>query len=250
MNETQAYTIKQIADLASVTTRTLRYYDQIGLLSPASTGGNGYRYYDRSSLLRLQQILFLRELDVPLQEIRRLLSQPNLDLQAVLSRHRAALDRRRKRLQKLIETIDHTIANLKGENNMTDSEYFEGFDQSQYEEEVRERWGDTPQYAESQRKWKSFTKEQKDAILKTSSELTLRMVAQADSSPDDADVQAAVGEYFTHMNQSFYTFNLEFFRNLSDMWVADERFAANYEKIRKGGAAFVRQAVHIYCDNH
>ena len=250
MNNTQAYTIKQIADLASVTTRTLRYYDQIGLLSPASTGGNGYRYYNRGSLLRLQQILFLRELDVPLQEIRGLLSQPNLNLQTVLSRHRAALDGRSKRLQKLIETIDHTISNLKGENNMTDSEYFEGFDQSQYEEEVRERWGDTPQYAESQRKWKSFTKEQKDAILKTSSELTLRMVAQADSSPDDADVQAAVGEYFTHMNQSFYTFNLEFFRNLSDMWVADERFAANYEKIRKGGAAFVRQAVHIYCDNH
>ena len=250
MNETQTYTIKQLADMASVTTRTLRYYDQIGLLVPASTGGNGYRYYDRESLLRLQQILFLRELDVPLKEIRGLLSQPDLDLQVVLCRHRTALDGRRKRMQKLIETIDHTIANLKGENTMTDNEYFEGFDQSQYEEEVKERWGDTPQYAESQRKWKSFSKEQKDAILKKSSELTLRMVAQEGSTPEDADVQAAVGEYFTHMNQSFYTFNLEFFRNLSDMWVADERFAANYEKIRTGGAEFVRQAVHIYCDKH
>jgi MerR family transcriptional regulator, thiopeptide resistance regulator len=250
MNGKQAYTIKQLADIASVTTRTLRYYDQIGLLEPASTGENGYRYYDKGSLLRLQQILFLRELDVPLQEIGGLLSQPDLDLKVVLAKHRAALDGRRKRLQKLIETIDHTITNLKGENKMTDKEYFEGFDQSQYEQEVKDRWGDTPHYAESQHKWKSFSREQKDVILKKSSELTLRMVAQADSSPSDEDVQAAVGEYFTHMNQSFYTFNLEFFRNLSDMWVADERFAANYEKIRQGGAEFARQAVHIYCDNH
>ena len=132
---------------------------------------------------------------------------------------------------------------------MDDKEYFEGFDHSQYEEEVKERWGDTPQYAESQRKWKRYSREQKAAIFKKNSEITLRMVAQADSSPGDEDVQTAVGEYFKHMNESFYTFNLEFFRNLSDMWVADERFAANYEKIRPGGAKFVRQAVHIYCDN-
>ncbi|MFC2028679.1 MerR family transcriptional regulator [Chloroflexota bacterium] len=247
---TPIYTIKQLADLASVTTRTLRYYDKLGILKPASTGGNGYRYYDRQSLLRLQQILFLRELDVPLREIQELLNQPDLNLQAVLTRQREALESRKNRLQKLIETIDHTIANLKGENKMTDKEYFEGFDQSKYEDEVKERWGDSPQYIESQRKWKSYSKEQKDAIMKAGSKITLRMVAQADSSPGDEDVQSAVGEYFNHMNESFYTFDLGFFRNLADMWAADERFAANYEKIRPGGAEFVKQAVHFYCDNH
>ena len=248
MKTPEIYTIKQIADLASVTTRTMRYYDQIGLLRPTKTGRNGYRYYDRDSLLRLQQILFLRELDVPLREIQNLLNQTDLDLPAALARQRNALEGKRKRLQTLIKTIDHTIANLRGDNEMDDKDYFEGFDQSQYEEEVKERWGDNPKYAESQRRWKSYSKDEKEAIVKAGGEISIRMVASEDSSADDEDVQTAVGEYYAHMNKYFYSFDLPFYSNLADMWVADERFAANYEKIRPGGAEFVRQAVHIYCD--
>jgi len=250
MKGSELYTIKQIADMAHVTTRTLRYYDQIGLLRPAQTGENSYRYYDRDSLLRLQQILFLRELDVPLSDIREMLNKPELDLQVVLTGHRAALDGRRVRLQTLIDTIDHTIANLKGENKMNDKDYFDGFDQSQYEDEVKERWGDSSQYTESQKNWKSYSKEQQEEIKQAGGEITVRMVGKADSSPEDEDVQTAVGEYYAHMNKYFYTFELGFYRNLADMWVADERFAVNYERIRIGGAEFVRQAVHIYCDRH
>ena len=146
------YTIKKLADLAGVTTRTLRYYDQLELLSPAEVGENGYRYYDQENLLRLQQILFFREMDIPLKEIQFILNRPDFQLLPALESHRSALKEQEKRINRLLKTLEKTIASLQGEKNMPEKEYFEGFDEAQYEEEVSERWGGTPQYAESQRK--------------------------------------------------------------------------------------------------
>jgi DNA-binding transcriptional MerR regulator len=246
-----AYTIKDIADLASVTTRTIRYYDEIGLLNPAHTGENGYRYYDDGSLLRLQQILFFRELEVPLKDIQLIMNRPDFNLSEALKNHRSALQSRAKRIDRLIDTIDQTIATIKGEWKMTEKEYFEGFDETQYEDEVKERWGNTTQYAESQRKWSSYTKDQKDAIKAEGGEITLRMVSSdPDASPDDPEVQAAIGDYHAYINKYFYTCEVEFIRGLADMWVQDPRFAVNYERVREGGAAFVREAAHIFCDNN
>jgi DNA-binding transcriptional MerR regulator len=246
-----AYTIKEIAELGGVTTRTLRYYDEIGLLAPADTGGNGYRYYDQESLLRLQQILFFRELGVPLRDIQAMMSLPDFNLLEALENHRKALQTRASRLDRLIDTVDQTIATLKGEWIMTAKDYFEGFDETRYADEVRERWGQTPQFAESQKKWAGFSKDQKEAIKAEGGRITLRMVSSdPGASPDDPDVQAAVGEYYDYLNRNFYTCDLEFLRGLSDMWAEDPRFAINYERIREGGAAFVREAVHIYCDRN
>ena len=245
------YTIKQVADLAGVTTRTLRYYDEIGLLAPADIGDNGYRYYDQSSLLSLQQVLFFRELDVPLKEIQLITSRPDFNLLSALENHRSSLQNKAKRLEKLIDTIDQTIATIKGEWIMTAKGYFEGFDETQYEEEVRERWGKSPQYAESQKKWSSYSKDQKDAIKAEGGRLTVRMVSEDPSVlPDDPDVQAAVGEYHAYINKYFYSCEVDFLRGLADMWVDDPRFAVNYERVREGGAAFVREAVHIFCDRN
>ncbi|MBN1667876.1 MAG: MerR family transcriptional regulator [Anaerolineales bacterium] len=243
------YTIKEIADLAGVSTRTLRYYDQIGLLSPAETGENNYRYYNRASLLRLQQILFYRELDVPLKQIQHIMAQPDFNPLQALQEHRQALQTRAARLERLIETVDQTIATLQGEWMMSEKDYFEGFDENQYTEEVEQRWGHTPQYAESQRKWNSYSKAKKETIKAEGSQITRRMVGDdPELKPDDPDVQAAVGDYYAYLNKYFYRCNLEFLRNLAEMWVQDARFAANYERIRTGGAEFVRQAVIIYCE--
>lgn len=244
------YTVKQLAELAGVTPRTLHYYDEIGLLRPVHIEANGYRRYDHSSLLILQQILFYRELDVPLKEIQKIITDPAFSQADALEEHRSKLQLQAKRITTLIETIDQTIATLKGEWIMSDKEYFEGFDESQYEDEARQRWGDTPQYAESQRKWKSYTKEQKEEIKQKGGEITIRMVGTDQSKPADADIQQAVADYYAYLTGYFYKCDVEFLRNLSDMWVADERFAINYERIHEGGAEFVRQAVHIYCDNH
>ncbi|MBU1683572.1 MerR family transcriptional regulator [Patescibacteria group bacterium] len=244
-----AYSIKQIADLAGVTTRAIRFYDQIGLLAPVQTGQNGYRYYDRGCLLRLQQIMFFRELDVPLNDIRLIMSQPDFDLLGALERHRLALRNRHKRLERLIHTIDQTILALKGEEQMNDKAYFDGFDESAYAEEVRQRWGDTPAYAESQKKWAGYSADQKAAIKAESGAITKRMVgASAQTKPDDPQVQAAIADYLRYINQYFYTCDKAILRQLADMWVADPRFAVNYERIRPGGATFVREAVHYFCD--
>lgn len=243
------YTIKQIAELAGVTTRTLRYYDEIGLLTPARTGNNGYRYYDQGSLLTLQQILFFREMDVPLGEIQGIMAQPDFDLAAALGRHRKALQARAVRLEALIETVDQTIATLEGEWTMNDKEYFEGFDESKYQAEAEERWGRTPQYAQSMKRWKSFSEAQKTAIKEKGGEITRRMVGDDPGlSPEDPGVQTAVGDYYAYLTKYFYDCDVEFLRNLAEMWVQDPRFAQNYERIREGGAEFVRQAVNIYCD--
>ncbi|NQS91291.1 MAG: MerR family transcriptional regulator [Chloroflexi bacterium] len=245
------YTIKEMADLAGVTTRTLRHYDQVSLLTPAEIGENGYRYYDHENLLRLQQVLFFKEMDVPLKEIQFILSRPDFQLLPALENHRETIQVQIKRYQRLLKTIQRTIGTLQGENKMSANEYFEGFDETQYEEETRERWGNTSQYAESQRKWSSYSKDQKEEIKQEGGRITIRMVTEdPGASPDDPEVQEAVGDYYSYLNRYFYTCEVGFLRGLADMWVQDPRFALNYERVREGGAVFVRDAVHIFCDRH
>ena len=123
-----AYTIKQLADLAGVSIRTLHYYDEIGLLKPTSYGENGYRYYDEQAVLRLQQILFFRELDFSLDDVKDILDQPEFDVLHALREHRQALEQKVTRLNRLINTVDNTISHLKGELEMSQKSFFEGFD--------------------------------------------------------------------------------------------------------------------------
>ena len=245
------YTIKEIADLAGVTTRTIRYYDEIGLLAPADIGENGYRFYDNDSLLQLQQILFFRELEVPLKEIDLIINHPGFNLMDALDKHRSLLKDRTKRLNVLIATVNRTIKAIQGENEMAKEDYFKGFDEILYENELKERWGSTLRYTESRKKWESFSKEQKETIKAEGVRIAAQMVGtDPNISPGDADVQAAVGEYHMYLNKYFYTCDVSSLRGLADMWVEDARFAVNYERIREGGAKFVREAVYIFCDNN
>jgi DNA-binding transcriptional MerR regulator len=138
------YTVKQLARLSGVSVRTLHHYDAIGLLKPASTGENRYRYYGREELLRLQDILFHRELGVPLQAIRHLLDLQGSDRAAVLREHREWLDQRIKRSRQLLRTIDRTIADLNGEDMMDDKDLYKGFAperQAEYEDWLVDRYG-------------------------------------------------------------------------------------------------------------
>lgn len=243
------YTIKELADLAGTTPRTLRYYDQFGLLEPAVIGRNGYRYYDRSNLLTLQQILFFRELDVPLKKIQHIMSQPGFQILPSLRNHQEAILEKISRYEELLTTIQKTILDLEGEQKMTSDELFTGFNEKEYEQEARRLWGDGPRFKESQRKWSSYSEKEKERIKLLGGDITIRMVSEnPQAKPDDPDVQAAVSEYYQYLNRYFYSCEVEFLRNLADMWVEDPRFAVNYERIREGGAEFVRRAVHLFCD--
>jgi len=139
------FTVKQLSDLAGISPRTLHYYDEIGLLKPASHGDNGYRYYGEEALPRLQQILFFKELDFSLDEIRAIMAQPGFDVVHALQVHRQALLERVERLNRLIQTIDNTTLHLRGQFTMKKKDYFAGFSeekQKQYEEEIRQRYGE------------------------------------------------------------------------------------------------------------
>lgn len=127
MKEIDKYTVKQLAQIAGVSVRTLHYYDQFGLLKPRSIGGNRYRYYGDTELLKLQQIRFFRELSFSLEEIKSIISNPKFDLLRTLEMHKATLSLRAERLLDLIHTVDNTIASLKGSKIMEDKEYFKGF---------------------------------------------------------------------------------------------------------------------------
>ncbi|MBI9047266.1 MAG: MerR family transcriptional regulator [Anaerolineaceae bacterium] len=241
------YSIKGLADLAGITTRTLRYYDEIGLLKPAEIKSNGYRYYDQKNVYTLQQILFYKELDVPLTDIQRIISQKEFDLIKALESHSIALQRKVNRYQQLLNTVENTIHNLKGKIIMENDAYFEGFDERQYAEEAELRWGETMSYKESMQNWSSYSDEQKEVIKMKSKDLAIRMVSEnQDVKPDDMDVQKAVGEYLAHINEYFYTCDAASLVTLSEMWVEDPRFAQNYNRIREGGAEFVREAVRIF----
>ena len=210
-----------------------------------------HRYYDKDSLLQLQQILFYRELDVPLNKIQLIMSQPDFNIKNALAVHRARLHKRLQRLEALLTTIDQTIVNLQGGMQMAAEDYFEGFDHRQYEDEVKHRWGNTAQYDESQKKWASYSQEEKEIIKSEGVRITSAMVSEdPNTSPDDPGVQAAVGEYYAYLNRYFYTCEVGYLRGLADMWAADPRFAINYDRVRPGGAAFLREAVHIYCNEN
>ena len=135
------YTVKQLADLAGVSRRTLHYYDEIDLLKPSEKADNGYRYYDDAAVLRLQQILFFRELGLSLDEIGTAVDAPDFDILQALQTHRQALEQKAKRLDSLIQTIDKTIDHLEGNIEMSTNEFFTGFDeetQKAYEKEAAE----------------------------------------------------------------------------------------------------------------
>ena len=166
----KAYTVRQLAKMAGVSVRTLHHYDQIGLLKPSSRTEAGYRLYAEKDLLRLQQVLFYRELDFPLDEIRIILDLPGFDQVEALRDHRRMLGERAERLARLLRTVDRTIARLTEEDTMplTDEELYEGFSPKEreqlkeYEAEARDRWGEMA--AESQRRVRQMSKAQWQAV--------------------------------------------------------------------------------------
>lgn len=243
-----AYTVKAVADLAGISVRTLHHYDEIKLLKPASLTAAGYRLYTKEDLARLQQILFFRELGFGLEEIKEILGRPDFDRQAALQEHKRLLLERRERLDRLIQSVQRTLAAMERGIAMNEKDMFDGFDQSQYEEEARQRWGHTKEYQESARRTKGYTKADWDAIKQEMGDVTNGIAALMDRDPADAEVQEQVRRWHQLINDRFYACSPEIFRALGDGYVSDSRFTATYEKVKPGLAHFLRDAMHVYCD--
>lgn len=248
LNVRAMFTVKQLSDMAGISVRTLHYYDQIGLLHPERTGENGYRYYGEASLLRLQQILFFRELDFPLAEIQALLDRPGFDMLEALAAHRVSIQRRIQRLERLVGTIDRTVSHLKGETPMSKKDYYAGFDearQKKHEETIRQRYGDEPLNT-SVKRWNDLTREEKNAFLERGNRIHQELAAQMDKGPQSPEVQALIQQFREHYN-FFYDITIERFEGLGHMYNQNPDFQATYENIRPGMAAFMEEAVVYYC---
>lgn len=244
------YTIKAVADIAGISVRTLHHYDAIGLLKPADVSASGYRLYSRGDLERLQQILFFRELGFALEEIKEIIDRPGFDRSAALRKHRQLLVERRERLTALIASVDRTLTAMERGVTMDEKDMFEGFDQSKYEEEARQRWGHTDAYKESMRRTKHYTKEDWDAIKAESGEIQQGLADLMDRAPADPAVQELIGRWRKLISERFYNCSIDMLRGLGEAYVADERFTAFYEKVRPGMAKFLKAAIDVYCDHN
>lgn len=242
------YTVKEIAKVASISTRTLHYYDEIGLLSPAAVGENGYRYYDEDSLLQLQQILFFKSFGFQLKEIKDFIEQPDFDRVQALEDHKARLLVEFERLDTLITTIDHTIEFIKGERKkMTKEELFEGYDpakQAEYENEIREKYGDTL-LKQSKQRFGSLSKAEQEKVFLEGQQITQAILENFEKGYNHPDVQIEIARWHAYMHH-FYDCSLEVFDGLGHMYVDDPRFRATYDNQRNGFAAFMQKAMSHY----
>ena len=251
------YRIKEVASLVGVSVRTLHHYDQIGLLKPDSTTKTGYRLYDEHNLEKLQQILFFKELGFNLLEIKNILDNPQFDRQQALVAQKELLLKKRQRLDAIITTVEKTIASLEGGLNMSKNEMFDAFDMSEiekhqqkYAEEVKQKYGNSDAYQESQIKTSQYSKDDWAVIMAKWNQITTKIVSLMEKGPSDPQVQEAIGDWRQHITDSFYNCTLDIFRGLGDLYVNDERFTANIDKDCPGLARFMREAMHFYCDNH
>jgi DNA-binding transcriptional MerR regulator len=242
-----AYTVKQLASLAGVSIRTLHHYDEIGLLTPPVIGANGYRYYDERSLLRLQSILFYRELDFPLEAIKAVLDRPGFDALAALQGQRASLETKLGRLHRLIATLDQTIRHIQGDQTMNARQLFAGFTPEQeqyYAEEAARRW-DARTVRASQQKWAAYPPAQKEAIKAEGESLYRDLIAAMPQGPAAPAVQSAIERWRRHLDY-FWTPNDEQCLALATGYRDDPAFRRTYDALHPDLAAFMVEAVKVH----
>ena len=239
--------IKEFANFTGVSVRTLHYYDEIKLLKPAIVDEQtGYRYYDEKSLERMQEILFYRELDFSLKSICTILSSPDYNKEKAIKDQKRLLILKKERLEKIIEALD---VYQKGVNVMKafDNTEYEAV-RKQYEEEAKEKWGNTAAYAEYAEKTKGYSKDKQNELIAGMQDV-LREFAfcmQNGEKPESAQAQELVRKLQNYITVNYYTCTNEILAGLGKMYVADERFKKNMDSHAKGTAEFVSESISIY----
>lgn len=253
MQTGRMYRVKEVARIAGVSVRALHHYDEIGLLVPQGRSGKGYRLYSDDDLLRLQQILIERELGMPLEKIKRSLNDPTFDRRSALEKQRAEIAARAERAAAILKAIDAALAALsnKGEKTMkqmSESEItalFDGFDPSLYEDEVKQRWGQTDAYKQSAQRTSQYTKadwerykEESHAIMVDAAQL----FRSGQSSEEDA-AMAVAERHRLSIDRWFYSCGRKMHAGLADMYEADARFAESIDNYAPGLTAWWSAAI-------
>ncbi|MEN3611471.1 MerR family transcriptional regulator [Plantactinospora sp. ZYX-F-223] len=248
MGSTVEWSIQEIARSAGTTSRTLRHYGQIGLLAPSRIGRNGYRYYDQECLLRLQRILLLRELGLSLPAIAEVLDGQR-DSAAALRTHLRILEQERDRIGRQIESVRTTLRKVEGGEQLMAEDVFDGFDHTRYEEEVTQRWGKEA-YQRGDRWWRSLSEDEKKAFGQRQLDIAADFgrAHAAGAAPDGEEVQAITRRHHEWLSGTGNPVNREYFLALAEMYVADPRFTANYDRHGAGTAAFIADAMKVYAE--
>jgi MerR family transcriptional regulator, thiopeptide resistance regulator len=242
------YTVKQLAKASGISVRAIHFYDEVGLLKPSFIKPNGYRCYEDKELLRLQQILFYRELEFSVDDIYKILNSEDFDMEEALISQRKLLELKQTRIDELVKTIDKTLKHLRGGGKiMNTDDIYGGFSKKQmdeYKEEAKQRWGETEAWKQSQERTKNWTKSDYDLVAKEGDAWTQKMADLMEKGfpHDSSEVQTMIGEHYNAL-RTFYEPNYEMYTGLSQMYVDDPRFAAYYEKFGKGLSLFMRDAM-------
>ncbi|WP_019813113.1 MerR family transcriptional regulator [Saccharomonospora saliphila] len=246
MSGTGEWSIQQLARAAGTTSRTLRHYDDIGLLPPSRVAANGYRYYDAVALMRLQRILLLRDLGLGLSAIAEVL-RGQRDSTAALRTHLRWLEAERERLGRQMESVRTTLRRHERGEQLMAAESLDGFDHTRYRDEVIATWG-REAYDRGENWWSSLSTQDRDEFLRTQREIAAAFVdahARGLAATSD-EVQAITGRHYDWVSAGWQGRrpSAEEFTGLGQLYVADPRFAANYPD----SAEFVRDAMRVYAE--
>ncbi|KAF1302379.1 MerR family transcriptional regulator [Candidatus Enterococcus willemsii] len=247
------YTIKKIAQLSGVSARTLRYYDEIDLLKPSRVNSSNYRIYGQKEVDRLQQILFYRELDMKLEEIKEILDNPDFNVEQALRSHQKQLLERRNEIDRLLTTVQQTMKHYKGERIMSDKEKFEAFKQqkvaeneSQYGTEIREKYGEKTVEA-SNDKYLNLTEQEMAEMQATEQQLFEKIDVYLQDPNLESDVAKEIYELHKKwLSYTWPTYSPEAHKGLGLMYVGDERFTAYYDEKYTGAAQALNDAIQYY----
>jgi len=251
--EPMEYTVQKLSNLADISTRTLRYYDEIGILKPARINSSGYRIYGQEEVNILQQILFYRELGLNLEKIKDIVTSSTFDGANALRNHRENLLEKRKQLDLLISNVEKSIELTEGRIEMSDKEKFEGFKQKMIDDnekkhgkEIRQKYGNES-INRSNAKLKNMTQEQHDEVTNLSEELNNTLAAAFKiGNPSCELAQKAADLHKKWLTFYWSEYSKEAHAGLAQMYVDDERFTAYYDKEQPGAAEFLRDAIYIY----
>ena len=247
------YTVQKLAKLAGVSARTLRYYDEIGILKPARINSSGYRIYGASEVDTLQQIMFYRELGLELSMIKKIIESPGFDRESALKDHRVMLLLEKTKIDKLIANVEKTLASMEGEIHMEDKEKFEGFkekliveNEAKYGEEIREKYSEEI-VNKSNERFKNMTQEDFNKLNELASQIKFFLgEAFKHKNPASDLAQKAAELHKEWITMSWGTYDKEAHAGLAQMYVDDERFKAYYDDENPGTAEFLRDAIFIY----
>lgn len=245
------YSINELANISGVTSRTLRYYDEIGLLNPHDHSASGYRIYTDHEVDRLQHILFYRELEVPLNHIKAILDNQNFDSSAVLEEHARALEKKRDRLDHVLETLHKTILSRKEGNGMAANEKFEGFkkhlietNEEKYGEEIRASYGDEV-VDKSNVKMMGLTEDAYQEMQATEERMLIKLKeAMKSGDPSSQEANEAAQLHKKWLSYTWPSYSVDAHRGLVEMYTADERFTMYYDQHAEGLAEFLKKSIY------